>query len=251
LYGSLVLWGYVEALVGWQPLIDWVYDHETLTTGFLAVGSALVGSWFLHRQTAQAERHEQQRRASRREAIRTVLPLALSVISRYAVASGKATKVLLDQCVGESLSARDVLTIPALPVLPAEAISTLKEMAEFLNSAEVRYFAIMLAGIQVQASRLAATIERAGDEERLEVKFNLEEYIIDCAMIYARAANLFDFARGATDTVPAGIRWTGVAGALFSFDMLSDDYPRIEETMLRRSGNDMDAWVKPRWESAG
>lgn len=234
-------------LVGLPALRDWVYHHETLSGGLLALASAILGAWFLHRQSAQADRHEQQRWQRRREAARTVLPLALSNISDYSVAAAKATKDLLDQCVGEGLPPRDQLRIPTAPSLPADSVSTIKELVETLDSQDVRPFAVVLADIQVQSSRLQTSIARAGGLERIEVKVNFEEYILDCAMIYARVGNLFPYGRGVDANVPVGITWHDVTSALFFFDIFGERYEAIYETIRRRSGGDEWRLVEDRW----
>ncbi len=238
---------YVEIIIGWARVKAWIYEHETLSTGILALTSAGVGAYFLSRQTTQFDRAEMEKLRRRREAVRTVLPLALSSISSYAVASATVTKLLLDQCVDESLPERSELQIPDMPSIPEDAISILKELVEAVAPFEVHSLAVLIADIQVQASRLAHTIAVAGRHEKHLAKRNLEEYVFSCAMIYARVASFYDFGRRKVDVIPSSLAWREVHAALFSFDMLGGNYDGIREIMSRREKQDGAGIVSDRW----
>lgn len=252
IYAVGVVYGYGEMLVGWSNVRLWIYAHETLTGGLLAVAAASLGAWFLYQQTRQSDRHERERRRSRREATKAVLPLALSSIVRYAQASGIATKALLDQLPTndeDDPPPRNSLSLLPPPVVPADSIAVLREMAEALTPEEVRPFAILLADIQVQASRLNDAIANIGTNS-IVLRINLADYVVDAAMIYARVESLFPFGRGASDVVPADIRWGNVQDALFHFDHIFEDddrYVPIFDLIRRRSEGDLNRIVEDRW----
>lgn len=246
-YSAFVLVSYWEMLVGWNRLRQWAYNHEGLASGLLALAAAVIGAVLLQRQITQSERHERSRIASRREAVRTMLPLALSTIVSYATLSGKAAARLMDQCVGENLPEGD-LEVPDMPRHPSDALATLKELVEFLDPADVRPFALLVADLQVQASRLSETLASVAHGRRLSVlRINLEQYVLDAAFVYARTSKLFDFARGAANEVPRSILWSDVKSALFFFDMHPEDDEPIARTIMRRSEGNLAAAVAARW----
>jgi hypothetical protein len=252
IYIALCTWAYVDAAVGWLEIRGWIYRHETLTTGILAVGSALVGSALLYYQTTMSDRHERERRLRRRESVRTVLALSLSSICEYASKSAEASKALLDQCDKDgNLPPRAGLKIPLLPELPTEAIHVLRDLVESVDLSETRTVATLIADIQVQQARLATSIAEAGATERIATSWNFEEYLIDCGRIYARASSLFSFARRRSERMQLAIRWSDVKSALRLFGIYDEDYETLDATLVRRSGGDLDRVVADRWGNLG
>lgn len=246
LYGLFVAIPYVELALGWQRLLDWVYAHENLASGLLALAAALIGAYLIHRQISQSDRIEQRRIGSKREAVRAVLPLALSTMTNYAEASGRAAFALLDQCVGRSLPTSGVV-LPDVPLPPVEALATLKELVEYLDPSEVRPIALLIADIQVQSARLQDAIASSPGGSRIVLQTNLEECALDAAIVYARTTRLFEFARGATNEVPQRIAWEAVMNALYFFEVALDDDNDIIETILRRAEGDLKSSVPDRW----
>lgn len=253
LYVTLIVAGYVEVLIGWSMVMAWVYDHETLTGALLALASALLGAYFLYRQSAHAERHaqrieerEERRRIARRESARSLLPLALSSIVEYAMEAARVTKVLLDQCEDNHLPHGKVAP-PTLPPVPSDAISVLRDLVAELQPDEIRPLSTLVADIQVQASRMRSVLADMGNSERIITSLNLEEYVLDCARIYARASSLFDFGRGKDRSPRANIRWEELRQSVYHFHIDEDDYPDLFETMNRRSGGDYNSVVADRW----
>ena len=76
---------------------------------------------------------------------------------------------MLYKFVVEDIPDRANINLPVPPPLPSDSISVIRDMAEALQVDEVRPLSILVADIQVQASRLSESINRAGNHEHLLV----------------------------------------------------------------------------------
>ena len=246
-YLVMAVGGYVNLLVGWAAVIAWVYEHETLAGGFMALASAILAAWFLSRQIGQAERHERDRFRRRREAARAMLPLALSSISDYAERSALAGKSLLDQCVDGALEGGPDLNVPVLPLLPTDALFALKEMIELSSRGETATIAKIATVIQYQYSRLSSLVADATHPPANNIiiiqSINIETYIIDAAIIYARVEALFDFGRRRTDNIPEGVAWRRVNSALNLMRFYDYGYETLYQSVLDRAHGDLDNFI--------
>jgi hypothetical protein len=243
--GGVVIIAVVAMLgPGWAAVLDGqqsggLYHYQGLLGGILAIVGAIIGAVFLNRQIRQAAQLETDRRAHDREAERAVLPLTLSEICGYAVASGRFSKSLLDQCQGGALPAEVVVEPDDIPRLAPERIEDLKQMIRHLDFADTPAFAKLISEIQVHDAR-GRDLTRAG---RLMLTITLEERILDAAEIYARAEAFFEFARRETDTVPQVVRWGRVTAALFFMDILTGVLPNLDQRIAFASGGNPGAIV--------
>ena len=251
LYATLCTFAYGEMFVGWSRILDWIYDHETLTGAFLAVASAFVGAWLLYRQTTQQRRLEEERAMRRREAARSVLPLALAALSDYATESAYVCKALLDLCSKKALPVPVTMPLPPMPAVPTDAIQVLKELIEWIEDEHIRTLSGFIADIQVQHSRIESTLSTAKSGiGPIITTFNLEEYAVDCAIIHARSSSLFDYGRRRSKTIPHQITWEMVSRAVTVFDLDDFAYPDLHAMIDRRSGSKPHSAVPSRWRES-
>ncbi|MDI5929926.1 hypothetical protein [Rhizobium leguminosarum] len=201
--------------------LGWI--DTTLITGIAAIGAAYLSVRAVHAQIKQAEQIETERNAAKRAANRAVLPISLAALSQYAEANTSLLKGLLESCVEQLLP--KTIRIPHFAQIPSGVVAALKEMVEYLGDTERKAFIHLLVAIQVQSSRLAALAEEHG-RGQLTLATNLESYIIGQAEIYARAASLYNFGRGAADEIPLGLKRSEIGSALFLIgirDSLKDE----------------------------
>ena len=59
----------------------------------------------------------------------------------------------------------------------------------------------------------------------------LESMVIDCAVLYARAAAAFEFSRGEKRDLPAAIDWGNVRLALKNMGQWDDEIPAVYKTI--------------------
>jgi len=69
--------------VNLPAFVCWIYDHETLFTGILALLAALLTTTILVLQIAQERTHKESIRIQKLKASRAVLPLFLSSLTEY------------------------------------------------------------------------------------------------------------------------------------------------------------------------
>jgi hypothetical protein len=140
---------------GWVKLCKLLYNWQTLISGLLALGAAIAGIVYLHRQIRQTEELEGKRRAKKLAAIRAVGPLALSAIGEYAKQCTNVLKALHVQCgTGLALPSSSV----ALPDVPNETITLFSDFIEYSDDDEADLIEELMRDIQVQQSRLRGLV---------------------------------------------------------------------------------------------
>jgi hypothetical protein len=99
--------------------------------------------------------------------------------------------------------------IAQVPRFPQQLIPPLQQVLEHADDALVLE---RIASIFREAQVLDARTQPMGAGVRITID-ELAEYILEAAALYARAASLFNFARGASHTVTDDL-WDGVFSAL-------------------------------------
>lgn len=162
---------------------DFVFSHETLTSGMLAFFGAVITVLMINRQIRQSDRVENTRVAREQLAARAALPMKLSLITKYA---------------------RDCLS--AMTYEPAARTSALQDLLEdgveeavsgqiqgcirYADSKHGEALAELLHWLQVHNARLDGFVREASVREH-----TLHQAIIDAAMLHALAGNLFAYGR--------------------------------------------------------
>ena len=177
-----------------------VFDWQQLIGGGFALIAAAIGWFAINRQIRQSDIQEQERIRAKRAAARAALPLALAAIGEYAEDCAERLALLLPNIDQEALPEDAEWRGPRLPT---EALLDIRTLVETLPSKEGAAFAELLSKIQIQASRLRSIRpSRLPNRVGIVVRSNIEQYIIDCAEIFARSGSLFRYGRGLVDEVP-------------------------------------------------
>lgn len=207
--------------------LRWV--DTTLVTGLAAVMAASFSIYWVRRQihaaTDDTQRqidhaahiHREQREA-KREAARTVLPLALSLICDYATTCARDTHDLLAHCVNDRLPQQRGL--PVYPDIPQSPIDVLKEIVEYSDPEHRPVFTALTSKMQIQRARLRGSNRDLSGGFGVS-KERLFSHIIDALEVYARAAALFAYARYEPDAVPETITPGSVENAIHSVGIFS------------------------------
>lgn len=178
---------FIGDLVWLSDLKDW----QTLASGVLAVGAALVGAYFINKQIHLAEKQERERLLRKELAARSVLPLMLSQLMEYARVNAKALKRTLDASSGGTYRG-DPSAIEIRPV-PLPLVMEIKNLIEATPSRVGERLADMLSDVQIIGARLD---DFANPEEgRILLAENIKSFIIDTVELHARAASAFAYAR--------------------------------------------------------
>ena len=191
----------------WLPLkttgVETLKEWQTLVGGVLAIAAAFIGGGFIYYQTAVARRHEAERVARHHAAARAVLPLALSGMVDYAEEAANALESLRSTIVGRRVHGHAGLTfeVPRIDSSIIDRLATTIESASELVSDRI---ALIISEIQVLDSRLKDVADRLRPESSsILVSYNLDDYTVNAATIYARCSELFAYARRETDDAPA------------------------------------------------
>ncbi|HWQ86362.1 hypothetical protein [Brevundimonas sp.] len=209
-------------------LFLWVRDWETIFAGALALAAALIAAVFIQRQIRQVE----DRRERRYLAVRATMPLTLSRLCNYADA---CVQLLLPFSRKKANGGHfEDVAAPAfeLPAVPADIITDLRDMIEACSPEQACPLVELLKVLQVQMSRLRSLhADLAGPKRKIVGDSYFLMVMLDSADLYARASNLFDFAR-AEDWTTEGrfaehLSASEIRSALFSMSVRDDNAPEL------------------------
>jgi hypothetical protein len=189
----------------WRPVTHLGFARirawQTLEAGLLAIAAALITAYFVHRQTLESRRQENERVSRQHAAARAVLPLALSSIVGYC----NAVATSLSWVPPTSPGFRAV-RVPPLPYNPPEfdpgAIASLQEVIESSNETIGDRLASIISEVQILASRLRTYVTNLSRPGMAGLKFNAVEYVINASTIHARTQALFKYGRRETNDAP-------------------------------------------------
>jgi len=209
-----------------SPFIQALYNWQTL----IGVGAALVGAVLIWRQIKQAERQETERIRRRFVGARAGMPLFLSAVSSYAREVATFLRGIHAPAGQHAFGAPNLAqSAPILPVDISPGLQTLIEVSPDEKLANT--LARLLGELQVLNSRITDIPNLSAYMTGLQL--TVEDYMLQVARIYASAANLYDYARGETDTLVARDA-TSLFSALNLLELRSHEFERLHETAARR-----------------
>jgi hypothetical protein len=169
----------------------WLNRYQTLITGLIALVAAIMTVGMVRKQMAQVERHEEQRRRREENAVRAVIPLAVSGISDYA----RECIARLSQIRGEEGKRVDPTGL-TVPEINNDLIVSLRDGIRYADRQTATQIHEMLAWLQVQNSRLRGIASSGSDGISIIVPHNIERAILDAATLEVLASRLFQYGRG-------------------------------------------------------
>lgn len=131
----------------------------------------------------------------------------------------------------------DIIWPENRPTVPSEAISAISEFIEYSDETDIELLEKMLSNIQVLNARLRGLVEGSRHRRSRSVgtRHNIEEYILDCAQVYAAASAAFDYARKKSSELPKTIGWPEIKSALNNMGLWEHELPQVHQTIRRRS----------------
>ncbi len=217
-------------------IVKFLHDWQDLLGGLAAVAAAFVGGRYILKQIAYAKARDEMRARKEHASARSMLPLALASISKYAAACSKALKKLhaasSDQAVPES-----ALQSLEPPQLPYDAISELKPLVQVAGEDVGLAVADLLGEIQILDSRLTGLREpRDSTSVHVVVVAFLEDVILNALKVYARASALYDYGRRKTEEIPTGEpNPAALYSAMNNLGFFDGRYETLRETIERRA----------------
>jgi hypothetical protein len=169
----------------------WFNRYQTFLSGMIALGAALLGSVFLHRQTLQIRQSEAERYARKHIAARSIMPLALADICDLAERNTSILAVFL-----ENFDENDTVGRIEFGSLSQDSIRALAEIIESYPSLRSPIFSELIRLIQVHQARIRSlNADIIGLRRQHRNISGIREYICDAVEIYALAGSLFGYAR--------------------------------------------------------
>ncbi|WP_341018527.1 hypothetical protein [Brevundimonas diminuta] len=235
-------YNHLEGSVVGIALVDLFHEWQSLIGGILATVAALFAGRVITLQIARAETIEQARLEANRlvderntnralMSARSVMPLTLNVLVDYTTAIAKAAIAVLDRSSDERIELTTE-EMPELPVTPRAIIADLQAFIMAAPDAIGSNVADILSDLQLLSANSESTWERTTSEEQGEivVKSNYEALVGRAAVLHARLASLYPYARRETEQAPGTPVEAKVATALQLWKIFPEIYPRCHAT---------------------
>lgn len=178
------------------PIVSLIQEWQTLITGVMAIGAALIGGYFINQQMLQTALIEADRRSSEFAAERAMLPLHLDALIEHLLRCAallKATYIL------ESVAERTDREFPRVPM----DVALFFQGVVLRSPANLREpFIEILSQLQVFHARLSSVQGRLARKAAVGLS-ELDEYVVQAVVLYARCLSLLPFSRRDSDEVPA------------------------------------------------
>jgi len=192
---------------------EWLETYQTLITGGVALLAASMSVQAIRLQidasNAATQKQidndvelERRRLEAKRDAARAMLPMALTVICEYAESSARLLIHQIDLCKNGRLERN--YKFPEFPSVPSEAILFLRDAIEYSDPAHRIVFARLIQRIQILSSRVRG-LPSESRRSRGVPELNLEAYLVDSALAYAQASELFLYARFEVEAISPSI----------------------------------------------
>jgi hypothetical protein len=218
--------------VTWSAEAFWtrVDQWQTLIGAGTALIAALIGAYFLHRQTKQVAQLESDRLDRQHAATRAALVIPLSQVCDYAEITATALLTLAPD--GDGLIPREALADLSLPQLPLSISADLAKAIETATAAELQAaVADLLSTIQVVQARMRFEDRKRDDE--VVFAANRDSLVVRLAEIYGYCSLLFPYARRDVDNVRIEALADEVRRALFFFGAFEESHPALFDTYRR------------------
>lgn len=207
-----------------STLGQWLYDWQTLLSGFLALGAATWAAVLLNKQIKLSEALPEIERGRRFLAARCLMPIQLTAILGYCETAAQALinfKQVNRETTDETIDLRSSL------VFPHETVNELTKIIELsADKCLIAILAKIISKSQVLTSRMSAV--QSSDRVSFGTSpSNVEIYIFQAAKIQSLASSLYEFARQETDTIPKQIDWAGVVTTLHIWNVYEEHFPQL------------------------
>jgi hypothetical protein len=195
-----------------------VYLHETLTTGILALLAAGVTVGVIKRQIKQAERLHADALLRRNNAARAVLPIALSKLSAYGLASIHYAQTLR---IAEKFAGSP-------PQVSDEVIGVFRDLIETTADDDVSHaFRALISRLQIQ---VAGVRDLAPSPLKL-IEFDLDEavedVILESAELHVHVSKFFDYSRFKNNNAPIAPLRADVEAKLNFWRLNKESEPKL------------------------
>lgn len=220
-------------------IVDLVHEWQSLIGGGFAIIGAVFAGRVIALQIARAEEVERVRLEAARllderntaralMAARSVMPLTLNVLSDYTTAIAKGAITVLNDAPHEGIR----LMAEQLPELPSAPRAIISDLQAFIVAAPDDVganVADMLSDLQLLSARAENIWQRTASENEVVTRWNYEDLVGRAAVLYARQAGLFAYARRETEQAPGVPLQVHLAQALQLWRVWPDIHPQCHE----------------------
>ena len=230
----------LQALYSWVidcsvVIRDWIYAHETLATGILAVMIGFATIWTMNHQSRKAQRWRDEGRKSQFKSMQTKFLLDLVDITHYNRAS---VRLAFKMASLEDLKEED-----SVSPLAERVIENFSQLISLADGAFQNRLVKLFQLYQIQNSRMNTALERY-DKKRAYLRYanirpeelqkELDEtakydgFVTSSCLLLLEANTLFDFLRGKQkfESLDDSNRGAQLGVWMMSLDINEDDWPK-------------------------
>jgi hypothetical protein len=149
-----------------------------------------------------------------------MMPAALSELCAYSQNCITLLRPLIPKTPDEQ---RIIGELAEIPPIPYNALFTLRESVEFGGDQLAEAIADLISRMQIQHARATSVKGRLLSQDKIVVRTNIVDYIVDCLEVFARASKLFAYARRETDEAPGPLTCGDVRTAAHACDIWEED----------------------------
>ena len=212
--------------------VKWMEDWQTLVTGTMAVGAAVMTVLVIRKQIVQVYETADEERSRELLAARSMLPVTLSRICWYSEA---CASVLRPKYIADPDEVVEPVAFVA-PSLPDDDLANLSRCIRYGDETLQRAVSKLLAQLQIQSSRLrsfAADMRPGGTAHQGGA---VHEFLVDAIELYARASGLFDFARQETNSASESVTLEEMQSAANNLNVRRLGFLNVHLMIERRYG---------------
>lgn len=212
----------------------WVNRYQTFLSGMIALIAAGIGAAFLYMQIAQSDRQEAERVQRKHDAARSMLPLALSQICRFAEENAQAIR--------DSIS--NIRRNRAIETVKFKAKNqnidgfSRQILAEFIENTHLRSDNIvfrLVSKIQIYEARSSRLTMKDSNFFSFDDIDDLIQCAADCIAIYCYAGSIFPYARRELEKFEQSmVSLEELQSVAYLFGFRSEDAENLRKYFLRR-----------------
>lgn len=165
-------------VVDTRCILDGLKEWQNLIAGVLATAAAGISVWYIRKQITQQDQRARYERARRIESYKPMLSLALSEVCEMALKDGNSLLAAKRQ-------SEDPPELQWSPLL-SQQLEVIRLAIEFEDDSEV---------IRETLNQLVHDTQIHRARRRAAHETNFKDHVIQCAIIYGRASDLFSYSR--------------------------------------------------------
>ena len=213
----------------------WLQEFQTLLTGFMALGGAIITVVWIQRQIDQAHTQEADRRERQHFAARATMPAALAELVDYAEDALEALRKIPEPTAAIAILHPPTGWVPPpLPRVPNDAVAVLRTCIETADLGPRQEIASLLAHLQICNSRLYGLFndEFVANSRLVITQRDMHTHFADFVELHLRSDRMIKYARGEEKEIENPTCLSSIMTRAIFANL--ENYPGFKEALAQR-----------------